>query len=208
MLKNSDIEKLYNRIGGHIDLVGSHTGIENICSIIKTCRLKPYSIFTGQFRNSTTYENHWVDEFGNSLLIENKIPRIIIGDTGISKNTQIGSDLFFGHGIQTTMENGKAAFISTGNYNGSDFIMSAIYGDDEYLRAFIRYGKWYRVSPLYLGLNTIRTILKATNNKHPIEIDKKALDAVLKFDMKRCVLIPLKTKDIPMHFRVVMNSII
>jgi hypothetical protein len=207
-MQNSDIEKFYHRIDSHIKLVQSHTGINNISEIIKNCRLKPYNIFTNSFKKELTYENHWADEFGNSLLIENKIPKIILGNTQLPESTKISTDLFFGNSIKSTIDNSKLIFIATGNYFGKDFIFTSLYGNDEYLRTFINYNKWYRVSPLFLGLNTINTILNYKNNSQPIEIDKKQLDFILPLNIKRCVIIALPIKkDIPIHFSVVLNSI-
>jgi hypothetical protein len=206
---NNDIEKFYTKISDCLVNVGAHTKIDNITNIIKTCRLKPYTVFTNKsLKLAATFEKHWVDEFGNSLMLDNKTSTIIINDAQLINNTKISSDLFFGSSIKYTMSNSKMLFIATGNYFANDFSIFSFYGQDEYLRTFVNYKLLYRVSPLLLGLNTIREILKSTKNKQPIEIDKKYLDLVIPFEIKRCVLTNLPTKDIPAHFSTVINSII
>jgi len=200
MLNNTDLENLYVKIDGSISLVAAFTQDDSFIKIIRSCRLKPYSVFTKDFKPGTRLENHWVDEFGNSLQFEKTVPRILLNDTKISENTKISTDLFHGASINTTADNSSDAFIVSGKFFDKDFYIVAFYGQDEYLRAFIYNKRWTRISPLLLGLNTLRELFRSVG-KRMTEIDKKRLDIVLHFDVERCVATSLPMKEgMPLSF--------
>src|SRR5271165_1274474 len=183
MIKNTDLETLYNRIDGRINLVGTYVGdIDLMPKIIRSCRLKPYSIFSGDFQSKIVFEEHWVDEFGNSLKIENKIPKIVMNDTQINKNTKISTDLFFGNSINTIAKNSKCVFIINGEIDKNCYFVS-FYGKDDYLRSFFFYEKLARVSPLLLGINTMREFFRNINSVLRRDIDKNKIDLLIKFNI-------------------------
>jgi hypothetical protein len=194
-MHNLDLENLYSKIKGHIDLVGAHIEDPILIKIIKSCRLKPYSIFNKGFRFDTKYENHWVDEFGNSLKLINKQIKILLNDTEIINKTNISTDLFFGNSIAMTIKNSKFAFIMQGEYLGKDIYFVALYGQDEYFRCFIHSKKWYRISPLLLGTNSLHEIYKYIDSVRVNEISKDRLDFVIPLDVKRCITTPIPTKQ-------------
>lgn len=184
---NLDLENLYSRINGHILLIGSYIQNPTITSIIRSCRLKPYSIFKGEFKAGTRFENHWVDEFGNSLKFNGTNPHILVGDTEIVSSTKISTDLFFGNSINKTIENSKFIFIANGKYISEDIYILALYGQDEYFRTFIYNREWFRISPLLLGINTLLELYKHIDILRLTEIDKKRLDFVLNFEIDKCM---------------------
>src|SRR5258708_1755722 len=202
-----DLENLYVKIRGRISLIGSYIQNENIVDVIKSCRLKPYSIFVGEFKPGTRLEDHWVDEFGNSLKIKDKIPTILLNDPCISENTKISSDLFYGSAINNIAETSKSIFLAQGKYIGSYFCLVAVYCSDEYYRVFAYNGKWNRISPLLLGVNTHYELLKHMG-KHYVEIDKKRLDLLIDFDVEKCALISLPIRsDKLKEFDYILNMI-
>ena len=206
-MNNTDLEKLYNKIRNHIQLVEAYTENDGIAKVIKICRLKPYSIFTKNFQPETKFEDHWVDEFGNSLRFENKIPRVELGSTNLLENTKISTDLFFGNFIRKTAENSKSIFIAKGKFFEKDFNVVALYGQDEYLRAFIFYDEWVKVSPLLLGINTLHELSNHIDNIW-FEIDKKDLDFVVHFDIEKCAIISLPVKRrMSLDFDTILNNI-
>lgn len=194
-MHNSDLENLYVKINGHILLLGSYTQDNSIVKIIKSCRLKPYSIFTNDFHPGTRFEKHWVDEFGNSLKFKSTVPHIILGDLKLVDNTKISTDLFFGNSIKTISKNSKFAIIASGKHFDRDIFFAAFYGQDEYIRAFIFNKKWLRASPLLLGINTLHELFKNLNNPWITEIDKKRLDFVPWFEVDKCITTSLPTKQ-------------
>ena len=197
---STDLESLYTKIDGHILLIAAYTQDQSLIKIIRSCRLKPYSVFTKDFQPGTRFERHWVDEFGNSLQFEGATPRILLNNTQISENTKISTDLFYGASINTTAENSKFAFIVGGKHFEKDFYIVAFYGQDEYLRAFVYNKKWTRISPLLLGLNTLRELFRNVG-KRMTEIDKKRLDIALHFNVEKCIAASLPLKEsIPLYF--------
>lgn len=200
-MNSTDLENLYTKIDGHISLVGSYTKNPTYLKIIKSCRLKPYSIFTGDFKAGTRFEKHWVDEFGNSLKFDNN-PKILSNDTQLIDNTKISTDLFFGASPNATAKNSKAVFIAGGLFFGKDFHIVAFYGQDEYLRAFTFNDRWSRISPLMLGVNTLQELFKYVEYDSVVEIDRKKLDIVLPFDVEQCIVSPMPmNRGIPPRFK-------
>lgn len=199
-MRNTDLENFYIKIDGRIRLVSAFTGDDIYTKIIRSCRLKPYSIFNGDFEPGTKFENHWVDEFGNSLRFNGKRHCVILCDTNIC-NTRISTDLFFGNSIDTVAKNSKTAIIIDCKYFDKNFHLVALYGQDEYLRAFVFNGKWNKTSPLLFGINTIRELFNNINILRTKEIDKEKLDIALCFNVIKCLIVPLQTKlDIPFSF--------
>lgn len=210
-MHSTDLENLYNKIEGHILLIGAYTNDASLIKIIKSCRLKPYSIFTNGFIPGTRFEKHWVDEFGNSLLFDNKTSRIIMNDTHIIDHTKISTDLFFGNSINATAKNSKFALVARGKHFEKDIYVVALYGQDEYLRAFIYNGKWSRISPLLLGLDALRELFKNIDSPWITEIDKRRLDFSLHFDVDKCITTSLPPKQsMVLYFdnEIITNSIL
>jgi hypothetical protein len=188
MIKNTDLETLYNKIGGRIDLIGSHVGDPEILpKIMRSCRLKPYSIFSGNLQSKAIYEPLWVDEFGNSIRLDDKKLKIIMNDTQISKYTKISTDLFLGNSIDIIAKNSKCMLIINGENNGSCYFVS-FYGKDDYLRCFFFYKELARVSPLLLGINTLQAYFRNIHSVLKTNIDKNKLDLLVKFNVVDCVI--------------------
>lgn len=193
MIDNIDIETLYSKIGNRIDLIGSYLEDNSLPKMMRSCRLKPYTIFSTGFQTKFIFEPHWVDEFGNSLKIENKNIKIIMNDTQVTKNTQISTDLFFGNAINTVAKNSQCVMIIT----GKKCYIIAFYGKDEYLRVFFHNKKIAQISPLLLGINTLRELFKTIIKVPQPVIDSNKLDLLLKFDILSCMVCwqPLGWKD-------------
>lgn len=191
-MHSSDLEKFYTKINGHINLVGAYMEDESLVRIIKTCRLKPYSVFTNDLNPKTSLETYWVDEFGNSLRFKDKLPYILHHDTQLTLDTKTSTDLFFANSIETTIGNSKLAFIMHGKYFEQVVMLIALYCQDEYIRAFMYDGRWNRISPLLLGLNTIREIFKRVGSRNAIDVDKRLIDDAFHFEVEKCVLTPIK----------------
>lgn len=210
-MNSTDLENLYIKIDGHIRLVGAYTQNDNLVKIIKSCRLKPYSIFTNDFQPGTRFEKHWVDEFGNSLKFKNSDPYIVFNDTQIMENTKIGTDLFFGRSVRTTAQSSNFALVVSGNFLDKNLYMVALYGKDEYLRVFIHDGEWRKISPLTLGLKTLQQLFNNLGSLWVNELDKDKLDIFLNFDVEKCIVTSLPPKqNITSYFdnEIIINGIL
>lgn len=147
-MRNVDLEKFYGKIDGSIKLIAAWSEDKTLEQIIRSCRLKPYSLFT-RMEYGTNLEKHWVDEYGNSLIVEEKNVQIVSNDLSIEKDTRISTDLFYGRNIEYFIETGKSALIT---YN-----IVSIYGDDQYLRSFVfDEQRWVNISPLMIGIDVLR----------------------------------------------------
>lgn len=207
---NIDLENLYSRIDGHILLASAYIQNPVLIKIIKSCRLKPYSIFTGDFKAGTRFEKHWVDEFGNSLKFDGTEPHIVLSDPELMNKTKISTDLFFGNSVNTVSKDSKFALIAKGKYFGEELYLVAFYGQDEYFRVFIHNGKWSRISPLLLGMNTLNELHKYIGSQRITEIDKKRLDFVMHFDVDKCITtsLPLRKDMVSFFKNEIITSII
>lgn len=185
-MHNVDIEKLYSKINGRILLVMDYWQDPYLKNIIRSCRLKPYSVFINGIERETKLEAHWVDEFGNSLKL-GKPHQVILNDTSVD-GTKTSSDLFFGCSINETIKNTKAVFLSEAKYMNKDIVVAALYCNDEYLRAYYFADGWLRLSPLLLGLSTLKEIFKNIDKYGITEIDNKKLDFVLRFDASKSIM--------------------
>lgn len=187
-MKNTDIESFYKRIDKDILLITAITKIQNLSKIIKACRLKPYSIFDKNIEVKYGRENHWVDEFGNSLKFYNIEPQIVIDDTNIKDCTKISTDLFYGNSIHNIVKNTKYMLLAIGNRNS----VAALYCNDEYIRCFlISNTMCSRISPLLLGIKTLNIFIKNIMG----EINVKELDCLIPFKVERCVITSLPIKQ-------------
>jgi hypothetical protein len=188
MIKNTDLETFYNRIDGRIQLIGSYlNNSDKLPKIIKSCRLKPYSIFSDHFQNKVVFEPHWVDEFGNSLKIKNKSFNIILNDTEINKNTKISSDLFFGNSIEVIAKNSKCVLVINFECNQRCYLVS-FYGNDGYLRCFFYYKVIAQISPVLLGINTLVDFFENIHNIIKENINKNKMDLLIKLDVLDCIV--------------------
>lgn len=187
-MKTIDLETFYKRISGHVKLVGDFLERREISSIIKMCRMKPYSLFTGELPSKTKLEKYWVDEFGNSLFLEDKNIFIFMNDTELEHNTTVSTDLF-SNNWNFIIENCKSVCLMHGSYFDKDIKIITFYGNDEYLRSFILYGEeCNRISSLLLGTNSLCEILKHLNNYNVVDIDVGVLDCKIGFKADRCVI--------------------
>lgn len=181
-IKNTDLETLYSKIEKRMDLIGAHlSDVEILPMIMKSCRLKPYSIFSNDYQSRTVYEPHWVDEFGNSLKIMNKSCKIILNDVQINKNAKISTDLFFGNSIDSIAKNSECVLLITGKINAPCYL-AAFYGKDKFLRCFFYNKKTIRISPLILGMNTLHGFFINIRSVLKKDINKDQMDLLIKLD--------------------------
>jgi hypothetical protein len=200
-MKSQDIENLYHKINGHILLVAAYTGNDYLKKIIKSCRMKPYSVFNNTYTEGTKFEQHWVDEFGNSMRFKDKTPYLIYNDSEISTNTRTSTDLFYGWGVQKVSQNSRFALIASTSYFEKSCYLVAFYGEDEYIRAFLYNGKWNKISPLMLGLNTLEEYFKNIDSPWIIDIDDKKIDKIFGQKVNKCIMTAWKPKqNILNHF--------
>lgn len=156
------LDKFYAHIDSHIELVSSYTENSAYRFVITSCRLKPYTFIFDKFRSRLVLHRHWIDEFGNSLLIgTDKRAKITTNDLTIDRDKLISTDLFAGLPIDKVAKISKTLFFIAGKDedNYKDCFIFAFLGLDGYLRCFYyAYEKWGSLPPLLLGLEVLETL--------------------------------------------------
>jgi len=172
-----NIERLYAQIRRHILLAQSYTEINELTFIIRACRLKPYShIFEGK-TSKLVLHRWWFDEFGNSLkIIKNKRIRITYNDLSLNKDKVVCTDLYRGLSLDRIAKTSKLVHVVAGkddDFNENCFFITFL-GIDNYLRSYMNlYGEWQQVSPLLLGMRSLKYLARHTDVKHFHEFSNK-----------------------------------
>jgi hypothetical protein len=153
-MRNVSYEQLLKQIQKNINLVCAYLQDNNFDFIIKSCRLKPISIFEKKFNNNLKLDNVWFDEFGNTIHITNNTATIVYKDKGL-KDKIISSDMLIGRNIKEISKSSNIIYI----FYSDNFSCVSFLGNDSYLRTFLyENNKWIPTSSLILGLNTLRLI--------------------------------------------------
>lgn len=175
-LKSISTERFHTKISRHINLVSSYTELPELSWIIKSCRLKPYTLLTKEALDTIRLHNWWVDEYSNSLVLDKKKPSIILNDLKINRNLLVQTDLYEKLSFDKIARISKLAFIMFGleeDFNSEHYIISFL-GLDGFLRTYVYlYGELLRYPNLYLGLKTLGLISKNTDIRTFTELNIK-----------------------------------
>lgn len=159
-MSNITIEELYVRIHKHITLLQSYTEIKGLAYVIQACRLKPTSyVFDG--KKKVGVYRCWYDEFGNTLNIVNKTPRIIYNNLSIDRNKIQNTDLYYGLSLSKIIKASKVAHLTIGKDDDwqDNFTILTLLGIDNHLRSYMLLQKeWAIISPLYIGIDSLLQI--------------------------------------------------
>lgn len=112
---------------------------------MRACRLKPYAVFEKDFQGHI-FHRWWVDEWGNSLVLEKERLAVILNDPNIKKGTRTKTDLFFGQSILTTIAQSQSVLLTDNKL--------VCYGNDEFLRTFELPNT--RIAPLTVGIDSLK----------------------------------------------------
>jgi hypothetical protein len=155
-------EEYYQKINSEVNLVSSYLEDKIIKEIIIKCRLKPYQ-YNAQFGRKLILRRHWVDEFGNSLLLEGNKIKIIENNLSINQEEIKNTDLYQGLEIDKIAKISKLAHLYYGKDEDAleDCLIVTFLGIDNYLRTFCWYQfEWQRFSPLSLGIKNLKKIIE------------------------------------------------
>lgn len=175
-MKSPSLDSFYCQIKRAILLVQSYLEDKSLSFIITACRLKPYELIFGQQKYNLKLYNWWFDEFGNSFKInKNKTINIIYYDLSLNNGKKIiCTDLYYGLSLDKIIKISKLLHIIIGK--DSNTYLLTFLGIDNYLRSyFIKDGRLFRVSPLFLGLKILKNIEKNKDIKyfHKLRSNKK-----------------------------------
>ncbi len=114
-----------------------------------------------------------MDEFGNSVYLEDNQFRVVRQDTAIKHNTQISTDLFYGRSIIGNIEISKSITLV-----GDSIIF---YGQDEYFRCFNKNdGK--KISPIEID---IRELIEIQKNYYVYKLPNREIETLIKKEFAR-----------------------
>lgn len=173
-MKNPSLEVINSRLERHIRLVESYSEIKGLGFIIKSCRLKSHRYVFQTRDRKVELHRWWFDEFGNSLHLDGKKPRLVENDLSIPRTHLISTDLYYGFSLEKIVKISKLMYVSFGKDDDmqQDCVIVAFLGIDNYLRCFTYlYGEWTQVSPLLLGMQTLKTIAENRDIKFFKKID-------------------------------------
>ena len=164
-MRNLSLDQFYKRIKGKIALVGGYIEDKSICNIIRSCRLKPASVFAPQFKFHTTFENIWVDEYSGSVMEikqkKAKIKLLPITLPGIS------TDIFKNETIKFIIEH--SVYTCVGLYPGTKNFILLLMGTDNYFRCYEYVDDEYGIkiiSPLIVGLKILKYCMTMKSIKY------------------------------------------
>lgn len=174
-VKSISLEHFYTKINKPILLAQSYTECDELEFIITNCRLKPLEYLKTRSPNIVLYKK-WIDEFGNSLIIDKKKRlKIINNDLSVDKNKVVCTDLYYGLSLDKIASISKLAYICCGidedDYQA--YYILTFLGIDNYLRSYLYlYDEWQQVSPLVLGMENLKLIAKNRDIKYFVSFDK------------------------------------
>lgn len=176
-MKSPSLDSFYQKIDKKILLAQAYTEIEELPFIIKSCRLKPYSYVFENREEKTVLYNWWFDEFGNSLKItKNKKLKITYNDLSLDREKIVCTDLYSNLEISKIMKISKLAYIAAGKEEDlyQDSFLLNFLGMDDYWRSYLfMYDEWVSVSPLLLGIDTLKLIAQKKDLQYFLQFDKK-----------------------------------
>lgn len=164
-MRNLSLEQFYKRISNKIAVVGGYLDDKSICSVIKSCRLKPLSVYSKHFTYETKLEDIWVDEFGHLLSINKKKTKIKPLSATIP---DISTDIFKYEKVEFIVDHSSYACIGI-SPDTTNFIL-LLMGTDNYFRCYECKNDVIRpLTPLIVGLK----ILKYCMTMKPVKYFKK-----------------------------------
>jgi len=180
-MRSPSIERLYSTLNRHIKLVESYTEIEGLAFIIKACRLKPYDYVFGNRDNKLILHRRWFDEFGNSLIINEKKVKIIYNDLKLDRDLIVCTDLYYGLSLENIAKISKLVYLVAGKDEDllQECYLLTFLGIDDHLRSYLYwYGSWQQVSPLIMGMKSLTLLLDHKDTKYFHQIGNKENSAI------------------------------
>jgi hypothetical protein len=153
-MRSLSLEQFYKRIKNKIAIVGGYIEDKSICSIIKSCRLKPITVFTEHFDFKTLLEPVWIGEDQNiAIEIKKKKAKVI---TLLQNETHsMVTDIFKNETVKFIVEHSSYACV--GLYPGTENFILLLMGTDNYFRCYECMDDCIKIiSPLIVGLKILK----------------------------------------------------
>jgi hypothetical protein len=176
-MRSPSIEWLHAKLERQIKLAESYTEIKGLAFIIKSCRLKPYDYVFKKKNNKIVLHRWWFDEFGNSFLIDKKKRiQIIYNDLTLDRKRIISTDLYYGLSLDKVAKMSKMVHLVAGKDEDlfQECYLLTFLGIDDHLRSYLYwYGEWQQVSPLIMGMRSLKLLAKHSDIRYFLQLGKK-----------------------------------
>ena len=181
-MRSPSIEWLHAKLDKHIKLAASYTDMPELDFIIRSCRLKPYDyVFDSRSEKIVLYR-WWFDEFGNSLeLINSKHIQITYNDLRLDRKRLVTTDLYYGLSLDRVVKMSKLIHLVSGKDEDTyqDCCTLNFLGIDDHLRSYLYwYEEWQQISPLIIGVKSLKTIANHVDVKHYHQLGNKENSAI------------------------------
>ena len=180
-MRSPSLERLHAKLSRQIKLVQSYTELDGLEFIIKACRLKPHDYVFGERDDKLVLHRWWFDEFGNSLVINNKKVKFIYNDLRLDRKLIVSTDLYYGLSLDRVAKMSKLVHLVSGKDEDlyQDCYLLTFLGIDEHLRSYLYwYGEWQQVSPLIMGMTSLQMLADHLDIKYFNQIGKKENSAI------------------------------
>lgn len=181
-MRSPSIEWLHAKLDKQIRLTASYTEVAELEFIIRACRLKPYDYMFDDRSEKIILYRWWFDEYGNSLeLAKNKRIEIVYNDLRLDRKRLVSTDLYYGLSLDRVAKMSKLVHLISGKDEDvyQDCALLTFLGIDEHLRSYLYwYGEWQQVSPLIMGLRSLKTIASHIDVKHYHHLGNKENSAI------------------------------
>lgn len=175
---NQDLSAFYKLINRKLKIVSAYLQDEEIEWIIKACRFKPINSFFKNYSHSKILlEKKWVDEWNNSLIIENNEVKLIINDLELNIE-QISTDLYYGRNPIEILKNSKLISIAITKRNDESIDIITMLGRDNFLRTFIIENNEINnsFSPVVMGLDLLRKCAILIGARGVVELKEASIN--------------------------------
>jgi hypothetical protein len=164
---NHSIEWVHAKLEKHMRLVEGYSNIKGLAWILKACRMRPFD-YVVSYQNTIVLHNQWQDEFGNLLTID-KDRKVVITyqDLRLLGKTSC-TDLYYGLSIEKVIKISRQVMVVYGKDEDllEDCALLIFLGLDEHYRAYLQWhGEWSQVSPLLVGVPTLRFMAKHAKDR-------------------------------------------
>ena len=153
-MRSLSLEQFYKRIKNKIAIVGGYIEDKSICSIIKSCRLKPITVFTEHFDFKTLLEPVWIGEDRN-IAIEIKKKKAKVITLLQNEVHSMVTDIFKNETVKFIVEHSSYACI--GLYPDTKNFILLLMGTDNYFRCYECIDDRVKIiTPLIVGLKILK----------------------------------------------------
>lgn len=169
---NQSLEQYYHRAHKKIKVAEAVVEKPFVSQLIRSCRLKPLTVFSSIYNPAKLYEQVWVDEFGSYVLEIGEELEINLAPIKVEPHC---TDIWRYEDPNFLANHSK--FACAALFPETDKFVVLLCGTDNYFRCYSTVNKKLEiVSPLVLGLRPLQHCIKWMTNPSGPNYSKFKLD--------------------------------